>query len=425
MRQAPAPVDKSNQASQAFSFSAVCLMKISLRQIRVGMTVLSLMLVSGLAGFKLGSKNFQPVSFEKIDNSQVNLSLFWQVWDKLGESYLIKENLKPQEMVWGAIKGMTASLGDPYTVFLPPEDNLSTKEELNVAFEGVGIELGFKDKTLAVVAPLAGMPAEAAGIKAADYILHIKDELKGVDVETTDMSLPEAVKLIRGKKGTEVELTVLHDGETETKVIKVRRDTIVIKSVVLEWQGENKDVAWLKLSRFGDRTQAEWDETVGEILKHQQLKGIILDLRNNPGGYLNGAVALASEFLRTGQIVVRQESAKGKTETFSVSKAGRLLTQPLVVLVNKGSASSSEILSGALRDSGRAKLIGEKTFGKGTIQEALDVGESAGLHVTTAKWLLPSGQWVNETKGITPDISIQDNKETAKDEVIEKALENL
>jgi len=269
------------------------------------------------------------------------------------------------------------------------------------------------------------MPAEAAGIKAADYILHIKDELKGVDVETTDMSLPEAVKLIRGKKGTEVELTVLHDGETETKVIKVRRDTIVIKSVVLEWQGENKDVAWLKLSRFGDRTQAEWDETVGEILKHQQLKGIILDLRNNPGGYLNGAVALASEFLRTGQIVVRQESAKGKTETFSVSKAGRLLTQPLVVLVNKGSASSSEILSGALRDSGRAKLIGEKTFGKGTIQEALDVGESAGLHVTTAKWLLPSGQWVNETKGITPDISIQDNKETAKDEVIEKALENL
>ncbi|KKS79171.1 MAG: Carboxyl-terminal protease [Candidatus Beckwithbacteria bacterium GW2011_GWA2_43_10] len=425
MRQAPAPVDKSNQASQAFSFSAVCLMKISLRQIRVGMTVLSLMLVSGLAGFKLGSKNFQPVSFEKIDNSQVNLSLFWQVWDKLGESYLIKENLKPQEMVWGAIKGMTASLGDPYTVFLPPEDNQSTKEELNGAFEGVGIELGFKDKTLAVVAPLAGMPAEAAGIKAADYILHIKDELKGVDVETTDMSLPEAVKLIRGKKGTEVELTVLHDGETETKVIKVRRDTIVIKSVVLEWQGENKDVAWLKLSRFGDRTQAEWDETVGEILKHQQLKGIILDLRNNPGGYLNGAVALASEFLRTGQIVVRQESAKGKTETFSVSKAGRLLTQPLVVLVNKGSASSSEILSGALRDSGRAKLIGEKTFGKGTIQEALDVGESAGLHVTTAKWLLPSGQWVNETKGITPDISIQDNKETAKDEVIEKALENL
>ena len=400
-------------------------MKISLRQIRVGMTVLSLMLVSGLAGFKLGSKNFQPVSFEKIDNSQVNLSLFWQVWDKLGESYLIKENLKPQEMVWGAIKGMTASLGDPYTVFLPPEDNQSTKEELNGAFEGVGIELGFKDKTLAVVAPLAGMPAEAAGIKAADYILHIKDELKGVDVETTDMSLPEAVKLIRGKKGTEVELTVLHDGETETKVIKVRRDTIVIKSVVLEWQGENKDVAWLKLSRFGDRTQAEWDETVGEILKHQQLKGIILDLRNNPGGYLNGAVALASEFLRTGQIVVRQESAKGKTETFSVSKAGRLLTQPLVVLVNKGSASSSEILSGALRDSGRAKLIGEKTFGKGTIQEALDVGESAGLHVTTAKWLLPSGQWVNETKGITPDISIQDNKETAKDEVIEKALENL
>ena len=389
------------------------------------MTVLSLMLLSGLVGFRIGNKNLQPVSFEKVDKSQVDLSLFWQVWDKLGESYLIKENLKPQEMVWGAIKGMTASLGDPYTVFLPPEDNQSTKEELNGAFEGVGIELGFKDKTLAVVAPLAGMPAEAAGIKAGDYILHIKDELKGVDVDTIDMSLPEAVKFIRGKKGTEVALTVLHEGETETKVIKVKRDTIVIKSVALEWQGENKDVAWLKLSRFGDRTQSEWDEAVSEILKHKQLKGIILDLRNNPGGYLKGSVALASEFLKTGQIVVKQESAKGETETYSVTKAGKLLTQPLVVLVNKGSASSSEILAGALRDNQRAKIIGEKTFGKGTIQEALDVAEGAGLHVTTAKWLLPSGQWVNETKGITPEIEVQDNKETAKDEVMEKAMENL
>lgn len=389
------------------------------------MTVLSLMLLSGLVGFRIGNKNLQPVSFEKVDKSQVDLSLFWQVWDKLGESYLIKENLKPQEMVWGAIKGMTSSLGDPYTVFLPPEDNQSTKEELNGAFEGVGIELGFKDKTLAVVAPLAGMPAEAAGIKAGDYILHIKDELKGVDVDTIDMSLPEAVKFIRGKKGTEVALTVLHEGETETKVIKVKRDTIVIKSVALEWQGENKDVAWLKLSRFGDRTQSEWDEAVSEILKHKQLKGIILDLRNNPGGYLKGSVALASEFLKTGQIVVKQESAKGETETYSVTKAGKLLTQPLVVLVNKGSASSSEILSGALRDNQRAKIIGEKTFGKGTIQEALDVAEGAGLHVTTAKWLLPSGQWVNETKGITPEIEVQDNKETDKDEVMEKAMENL
>lgn len=383
------------------------------------------MMLSGLIGFRIGNKNLQPVSFEKVEKSQIDLGLFWQVWDKLGESYLIKDNLKPKEMVWGAIKGMTASLGDPYTVFLPPEDNQSTKEELNGAFEGVGIELGFKDKTLAVVAPLAGMPAEAAGIKAGDYIFHIKDELRGIDVETTDMSLPEAVKLIRGKKGSEVMLTVLHEGETETKMIKLRRDTIVIKSVVLEWQGENKNVALLKLSRFGDRTQSEWDEAVSQILEHNQLKGIILDLRNNPGGYLKGAVALASEFLKTGQIIVKQESAKGEAETFSVTKIGKLLTQPLIVLVNKGSASSSEILSGALRDNQRAKLIGEKTFGKGTIQEALDVGEGAGLHVTTAKWLLPSGQWVNETKGISPDISIQDDKATAKDEVVEKAIENL
>lgn len=394
-------------------------MKISLKQARVGIIVVSLMMISGFAGFRLGNNK------KIVASPQADLTLFWQVWDKLGESYLIKENLKPKEMVWGAIKGMTASLGDPYTVFLPPEDNKSSKEELNGAFEGVGIELGFKDKTLAVIAPLAGMPAEAAGIKAGDYILHIKDELKGVDVDTTDMSLPEAVKMIRGKKGTEVMLTVFREGETETKIITVKRDTIVIKSVILEWSGEDKNVAWLKLTRFGDRTQTEWDDAVGEILKHGQLKGIILDLRNNPGGYLNGAVALASEFLKPGQVIVKQESSKGKAETYSVTKTGKLLIQPLIVLVNKGSASSSEILSGALRDNQRAKLVGEKTFGKGTIQEALDIGSDAGLHVTTAKWLLPSGQWVNETKGITPEIEVQDDKETTIDEVMEKAMENL
>ncbi|MDZ7587192.1 MAG: S41 family peptidase [Patescibacteria group bacterium] len=400
-------------------------MKISLKQIRLVIMVVSLMLLSGLMGFRLGHKNIRPVSFEKVNKSEIDLTLFWQVWDKLGESYLIKDNLKQKEMIWGAIKGMTASLGDPYTVFLPPEDNKSSKEELNGAFEGVGIELGFKDKTLAVVAPLSGMPAEAAGIKAGDYILNIKDELKGIDVDTMEMSLPEAVKIIRGKKGTEVVLTVLHEGESETKSIAVKRDTIVIKSVSLEWKGEEKNVAWLKLARFGDRTQAEWDEAVSEILKQRQLKGIILDLRNNPGGYLKGAVALASEFLKAGQIIVKQESSNGSIETYSVTKTGKLLTQPLVVLVNKGSASSSEILGGALRDNNRAKLVGEKTFGKGTVQEALDIGEGAGLHVTTAKWLLPLGQWVNETKGIVPEIEVQDNKETPADEVIEKAMENL
>ena len=187
------------------------------------------------------------------------------------------------------------------------------------------------------------------------------------------MSLPEAVKLIRGKGGTEVILTILHQGSNESVPITIKRDTIVIKSVELKWVGEAKNIADLRLSRFGGRTETEWDEAVAEILKQPNLKGIILDLRNNPGGYLQGAVSFAGEFLKSGTLVVKQEASSGNVETYSVDKTGRLLTQPLVVLINQGSASSSEILSGALRDQGRAKLVGGKSFGKGTVQEALDL----------------------------------------------------
>lgn len=394
--------------------------------------ILALMTLSGGIGWRLGQAHVSGQNLTQVlvnrsqpaNKSQIDMSLYWQVWDKLNESYLIKNDLKPQEMIWGAIKGMTAALGDPYTVFLPPKQNKATQEELNGSFEGVGIQLGFKDNNLAVIAPLSGTPAETAGIRAGDYILHLKDEKKGIDVDTVDMSLPEAVEIIRGAKGTMIELTILHVGGTEPVKISVNRDKIVIKSVELIWPGEGKKVAHLKLSRFGGLTETEWDEAVKEIVKTKP-KGIILDLRNNPGGYLEGAVRYAGEFLKRGLVVVKQEDAKGKIETYSVDMEGKLLDYPLVVLINEGSASSSEILAGALRDHGRAKLVGDKSFGKGTVQEALDLGEKgAGLHVTTAKWLLPSGEWVNQTKGLQPDIEVKnDLKEPDKDEQLQKALE--
>lgn len=394
--------------------------------------ITALMLASGWIGWRIGRNDLSAgqVIRAVVDRSQpaekktIDMSLYWRVWDKLGEIYLTKEDLKPQEMVWGAIKGMTGSLGDPYTVFLAPEQNKETKEELDGAFEGVGIQLGFKDGRLAVIAPLAGMPAEAVGVRAGDLILHIKDEGKGIDVDTADMSLPEAVKIIRGPRRTPVKLTLLHEGGTETVEVEIIRDTIVVKSVELDWVGDNQEVARLRLLRFGGRTEAEWNEVVGEILKHQPLKGVVLDLRNNPGGYLQGAVRYAGEFLEIGLIVVKQEDAQGGIETYSVNHKGRLLKQPLVVLINQGSASSSEIMAGALRDHGRAKLVGSRTFGKGTIQEAIELGEGAGLHVTTAKWLLPGGQWVNETEGIEPEIEVEDDKETEDiDEQLQKAIE--
>jgi len=405
--------------------------KLSLRQVRVGALILALLLISFGVGFKLGKSDTDRRVPVFVDRNQPNskktidMGLYWQVWDKLNETYLIKEDFKPQEMVWGAIRGMTAALGDPYTVFLPPEQNKATMEELNGTFEGVGIQLGFKEDRLAVIAPLSGMPAEAMGVKAGDLILHIKDEEKGIDVDTTDMSLPEAVKIIRGKKGTQVELTLLHDNQTETSVVNITRGTIVIKSVDLKWVGDDERTAHLILSRFGGRTDQEWRDAVREI-ENRNPEGIILDLRNNPGGYLQGAVEYAGEFLDVNKIVVKQENAQNKIETYSVSRKGNLKNYPLVVLINGGSASSSEILAGALRDHGRAKLVGTKSFGKGTVQEAIDLGDGAGLHVTTAKWLLPSGLWINESEGLDPDIQVESDLENGdEDKQLQKALEVL
>ena len=406
-------------------------MHLSLKQLRFGAVIISLMLLSGWIGFRLGQNGPGLVSFsatvsrnQPVSKQNLDLGLFWQVWDKLYQSYLIKGDLKPEQMIYGAIKGMTAALGDPYTVFLPPQANKESKAELDGAFEGVGIELGFKDGQLAVMAPLEGMPAKAAGVRAGDLILHIKDDAKEIDQDTQGLSLPEAVRLIRGDKGTSVELTLFHEGSAEPQKLTIKRDTIVVKSVELEWVGDQDKVAHIKLTRFGGRTEAEWAAAVKEVVKRQP-KGIILDLRNNPGGYLQGAVDLAGEFLPVGKLVVKQADSQGKVETYSVDRSGQLLTPILVVLVNEGSASSSEILAGALKDNNRAKLVGEKTFGKGTVQEALDLGEEAGLHVTTAKWLLPSGLWVNDTKGLTPDVEVKDDPETTADEQLVKAIEGL
>lgn len=396
-------------------------MRLSLKQLRLGALIISLLLLSGWTGYGLGRESVRP---QQINPESVDLGLFWQVWDKLEDRYLIKSDLDREQMVYGAIKGMTAALGDPYTVFLPPSDNKESKEELDGAFEGVGIQLGYKNGQLAVMAPLEGTPAKSAGVAAGDLILKIKDDAKSVDQDTAGLSLPEAVRLIRGPKGSSVELTLLKQEGSEPEKVSIRRDTIVVKSVELSWVGDGGAVARLQLTRFGGRTEAEWREAVSQVAAKNP-RAIILDLRNNPGGYLQGAVDIAGEFLPLGKLVVKQEDGSGRTETYSVDRQGRLLATPLLVLVNAGSASSSEILAGALKDHGRARLVGETTFGKGTVQEALELPEGAGLHVTTAKWLLPGGLWVNDAQGLKPDIEVTDDPKTEADEQLVKALESL
>jgi len=361
------------------------------------------------SGYKLGE---YQTNLKKIERSNYNIinvdnkaaeknldfSLFWETWDKVEQKFIDKKKLDPKKMFYGAIKGMVASLEDPYTFFLTPEENKQSKDDLGGKFEGIGAQLGMKDDRVIVVAPLKNSPAEKAGVKAGDFINKVDGN------STKGWSLTYVVSKIRGPKGTKVKLSLEREGkELEITII---RDQINVPSVELSYE---KNIAILKLNQFGENTIDEWDKAVFEIkdkwLK-KEVKGMVLDLRDNPGGYLEGSVYLASEFLPMGKVVVRQESTTIDSKEYKVLRQGELLDIPLVVLINKGSASASEILAGALRDYKRAKLVGEKSFGKGSVQEAVDLKEGAGLHVTVAKWILPGGDWING-KGIEPEIKVE------------------
>jgi carboxyl-terminal processing protease len=399
------------------------LRKLVLRVLAISL-IFSLGYVLGSKGYKVSQPSFLEFKVDRSvpENKNVDFSLFWKVWDTLGVSYYDKSKLNPSKMVEGAISGMVAAIGDPYTVYLPPEENKVVEEDLQGSFGGVGIQIGFKGKQLAVIAPLPGTPAEKAGIKAGDFILAIKDEKKKIDKTTGGMSLPEAVQIIRGPAGSEVTLTLLRDGQNEPIEVKLVRADIKVPSVILTFEGRNKDIAYLKLLKFGGETENEWNNAVSKIISNNT-KGIILDLRNNPGGYLQGAVDIASDFLKLGTVVVSQE-VNGKKDDFKTSRLPRLPRYPLVILVNEGSASASEILAGALRDQAEVKLVGKTTFGKGTIQEPKTINGGAGLHITIARWLTPKGEWVNE-KGLKPDIEVDDKPDTTEDEQFNKALEVL
>lgn len=399
---------------------------------RIDAKVILLVILAYLLGWQLGQRdvdvkwaNFKPsvsvINREVPKNISLDFKLFWDTWDLISRTYFDKKALDPQKLFYGAISGMVSALGDPYTVFLPPEQQKSSKEELNGSFEGVGIQLGFnKEKSLVVIAPLSQTPAQKAGIKPQDVIVKIEDK------ETTGMSLPEAVRLIRGPKGTQITLTIFREGEEKTRDYTLTRDTIIVKSVEVSYKETNsgKNVAVIKLSRFGERTRDEWNQAVSDIVSANP-DALILDVRNNPGGFLEAAVFIASEFLEGGNVVL-QENNEGKQNSFKVNRGGKLTKFPLKVLINKGSASASEIVAGALQDRNRAELIGEKSFGKGTIQEAQDLAGGTGIHITVAKWLTPNGRWVNDTEGLEPDVIIEADKEDpTKDPQLDKALELL
>lgn len=351
-------------------------------------------------------------SSKAIKNPPADFSTFWIVWDKLNEQYVDKTALNSQKMTQGAIAGMVAALGDPFTAYFPPTQNEEAKSDLSGQFQGVGIQIDIKDKKLIVVAPISDSPAEKAGVKVGDFIVRIDDK------STEGMTTTEAVSLIKGPKGTRVQLHMVRDGKEIA--FDLTRDVITVKSVSFESLDRNgKKYAWIKLSKFGDLTQSQWLEAVSKIQDPtSKIDGIVLDLRNNPGGYLEGAVYVAGEMLPAGKVVVSQQNGDGQTLDYKVDRNGRLLKQKIVVLINGGSASASEILAGALQDYGRAKVVGEKSFGKGSVQQPEDLPDGSGVHITIAKWLRPSGEWIDKI-GITPDVVATESSQ------LEKAIEML
>ncbi len=341
---------------------------------------------------------------------------FWDAWDKVTFGYLERSKIDPQKLIYGAIAGMVNSLGDPYTVFLDPEQNREFELSLSGTYEGVGIEIDIRDKTLVVVAPIDGTPAQKAGVQAGDKILQIDGE------DTSGMSIQDAVAKIRGERDTKI---VLGLGRGDKKLeVTITRAKIVIKSVEFEDLGDG--VAKIKITRFGDNTFSEWSKAVNKFVS-TGYKKLIIDVRNNPGGRLDHSISIAGDFVNKGTTVVIEEEASGKQIPFKTENNPRLKGVKTVILINKGSASASEIVAGALRDLLGVKLVGETTFGKGSIQKVEDLAAGAGLHITFAKWLTPKGTWVNQ-EGLKPDIKVKRTSEDVKadrDPQLDKAKQLL
>lgn len=373
--------------------------KVSLNNLTKGLLVISISILLFGAGYKAGSNGINTTLALSGKNNPENMdfSLFWETWKKLQEKYVDQKKLDPQKMYYGAIKGMVASAEDPYTFFLTPDESKQSKDDLGGKFEGIGAQLGLKANAIIIVAPLKNSPAEKAGIKAGDVIIKVD----GTD--TQNWTLNDAVSHIRGNKDTKVKLTVLRNGKELN--FEIIRQQIYVAPIELSYEN---NTAILKLNKFGDDVDSEWTTATTEIANkwnNKEIKGMVLDLRGNPGGYLQSAVYIASEFLPRGKLVVRQQYSNGQNEDYQVDHDGKLLQIPVVVLIDQGSASASEIVAGALRDYKKATLVGEKSFGKGSVQEALDLSKGAGLHVTIAKWILPGGDWIHKI-GIEPNVKI-------------------
>lgn len=378
-----------------------------------GLLAAAVMLAAGIFIGRYLVPALSPLQFVTVNNGQRELIFptFWEAKDQLEKKFI--GDLNDADLFYGAVRGMIAAANDPYTVFSNPIDTQQFEETIEGSFSGVGIEIGLRQGLVTVIAPLNGSPAQQAGIREGDIIVAVDQE-----PITADQTLDRVVQAIRGPRNSTVVLTVIHKDERDTEDITVRRDTIEVESVKLEIE---EGLAHIAITSFNGDT-ADRFTAAAQAIKQAGVRGIILDVRSNPGGFLQSAVDIASFFLPPGTVVV---SEKGKNTTqYRSSGVANLAGVPVVVLVNEGSASASEILAGALRDRGQASLIGQKTFGKGSVQEFIKLRDGSSLRVTVARWYTPDDHNIDQN-GIEPSIVIEDNPDTPEDEQLQRAKEEF
>ncbi len=353
----------------------------------------------------------------KSQDKEVDFALFWKVWEILKDKFVDQSKLDAKQMLYGAIDGMLASTGDPYTTFFDPKEKQDFQEDMTGNFEGIGAEMAIKDEVLTIVSPLEGTPAERAGLLAGDKILKIDNET------TADIDIEEAVRRIRGPKGTSVTLNIYHEGDEEPKDIVVPREIIHVKSIRFEMKEGN--IAYIRINRFGDETADEFERSVRSAVS-ARAQGLVIDLRNDPGGLLTCAVDIASFLLPERSVVVIEENGKGERKELKTHAGDVFSKLPTSVIINGGSASASEILAGALRENrDNVRLVGKQSFGKGSVQELVSVTKDTAVKITVAKWLTPKGNQINKV-GITPDEEVDLTREQVvnkEDPQLQKAIE--
>ena len=385
----------------------------------IGMVLIGVAFICGFYFHELIFQQYYKAAYT-IDN--IDFSLLKKAWDQVTTNYVDQDKIDKEKMTYGAVSGMVDAIGDPYTEFFNPEESKKLQEDLAGSFEGIGLQLGVKNKQITVISPIKGTPAERAGLRPGDLILAVDKK------PTADLSIDEVVSMIRGPKGTKVVLTITRKSSDGTKDVEIIRDIITVPSMAwdIKETPNGKKIAHIALYQFSDTAYQDFKNAAFDIL-NSGVSGIILDMRNNPGGLVNQATNIAGWFLDRGDLILIEQDKDGEKTEFKSNGPSNFVSYPLVVLINEGSASASEILAGALKDDRKTLMIGETSFGKGTVQKIVDFDDGSSLKVTIAKWFTPSGERIQDT-GIEPDIKVEltgDDYDQGKDPQIERALQEI